>query len=133
MEIDVPFPFVWGEGKTQSPNISEFIKLPPATAAKLLDYDDDKVEIQAGFISNTWFLHVGGTTPYYNMRVELVPVQYVDKPEYWEIQVIGTLQEVGLPSTKPYHVSILLGPFIGKQGVQVVGATKHAKLQVPPT
>ena len=132
MEIEVPFPFgKQGSGRSGQMNIESFAKLHSATAPKLIDFDDDKIEIREGIIRNTWFLHVGGTQPYYNMRVELVPLMYVTQPEYWEIELVGILSEVGLPATKPFHVVLLLGPFIGTKGIEVVGA-KRKRLGIPP-
>lgn len=133
MEIEVPFP--WGRhgaGFVGQVGNENFAKLRSATAPKLIDFDDDKIELREGIVRNTWFLHVGGTQPYYNMRVELVPLMYVKQPEYWEIQLVGTLLEVGLPATKPFNVALLLGPFIGKKGIEVVGGTKRKKLDIPP-
>lgn len=133
MEIEVPFP--WGRhgvGFTGQMSFASFIKLPSATGPKLIDFDDDKIELREGIVNNTRFLHVGGTQPYHNMRVELVPLMYVTQPEYWEIELVGTLSEVGLHATKPFNIALLLGPFIGTKGIEVVGGTKRKRLGVPP-
>ena len=132
MEIEVDFP--WGKhgvGLKGHMSIESYAGLPSATAPKLMDFDDDKIEVRPGFINDTWFLHVGGTQPYYNMKVELVPIMYVSQPEYWEIQLVGILTDVGLPATKPFHVAMLLGPFIGTKGIEVVG-TRRKRVSLPP-
>lgn len=94
--------------------------------------DFEKAEIIAGFVNDTYFLVVSGTKPYLNMEVRLIPLIYVRKPEYWGIEVIGILPNIGLPATAPYHVHIPLEGITGTNGVEVIGATSSEKFDVPP-
>jgi hypothetical protein len=36
------------------------------------------------------------------MQVSLIPRIYVVQPEYWEIEVVGSLPGIGLPALKAY-------------------------------
>ncbi|HYY96580.1 MAG TPA: hypothetical protein VE713_18895, partial [Pyrinomonadaceae bacterium] len=90
---------------------------------------------QARVVAGTkpgYFLVVSGTKPYLNMEVHLSPLIYIRRPEYWGIEVIGTLPGIGLPATAPYHVFISLEGITGTKGVEVIGASKRKKINVPP-
>ena len=65
------------------------------------------------------------------MDVALVPFVYVRQPEYWEIEVVGTLRGPALPVPTPYSVSIRLDGILGTRGVEVVGATRRQRFDVP--
>jgi hypothetical protein len=101
--------------------------IPQST--RLLNFN--KAEVRPGFVPNTYFLIVSGTKPYLNMQVHLSPLIYIRQPEYWGIEVIGTLSGIGLPATAPYQVFIPLEGIIGTKGIEVIGATKRKKINVP--
>jgi hypothetical protein len=108
-------------------------KLAPSLipkSARLINFD--RAEVRPGFVPNTYFLIVSGTKPYLNMQVHLSPLIYIRQPEYWGIEVIGTLPGIGLPATAPYHVTISLQGILGTKGIEVIGATKRKKINVPP-
>jgi hypothetical protein len=65
--------------------------------------------------------------------VELSPLVFVRRPEYWEIEVLGRLPGIGLPALAPYTVSLRLAGVTGTKGIEVVGATRRARFDVPPT
>ena len=90
-----------------------------------------KAEVRPGIVNNTFFLIVSGTKPCLNMQVRLSPLIYIKKPEYWGIEVIGTLSGLCLPAIAPYHVFIPLDGIIGTKGIEVIGATKSKKIKVP--
>lgn len=94
--------------------------------------DFEKAEVIPGFVNDTYFLVVSGTKPYLNMEVHLIPLIYIRKPEYWGIEVIGILPGIGLPATAPYHVNIPLDGITGTNGIEVIGANKSEKFDVPP-
>lgn len=98
-------------------------------SVRLLDFD--RAEVRPGFLPKTYFLIVSGRKPYLNMQVHLSPLIYIQKPEFWGIEVIGTLSGIGIPVVTPYHVSIPLQGIIGKKGIEVIGATKKKKIKVP--
>src|SRR5687767_8113515 len=97
-----------------------FASLPASKSVRLIEFTKAKV-VNDPF-SGTYFLIVSGTKPYLNMTVELKPRVYVARPEYWEIEVIGSLPGIGLPSTAPYLVFISLAGILGSKGIEVIGA-----------
>jgi hypothetical protein len=108
-----------------------YLKSPTPTSVRLINFT--QAEVHPGFLDDTWILVVSGTKPYANMTVRLSPLIYVRRPEYWEIEVIGSLPGMGLPMTAPYTVSLQLDSSLGTEGVEVVGATKRKRIRVPPT
>jgi hypothetical protein len=108
----------------------KFSASPASESVRLIDFES--AEVVAGFVNDTYFLIVSGTKPYVNMEVRLSPLVYVRQPEYWEIEVVGSLPGTGLPQTAPYSEPILLSGITGTKGVEVVGANKREKFDVPP-
>jgi hypothetical protein len=88
-------------------------------------------QIRPGVVRDTWFLIVSGTKPYLNMTVRLSPLIYIRQPEYWGIEVIGTLSGIGLPLRSPYQVFISLEGIRGTKGIEVIGASKTKKINLP--
>jgi hypothetical protein len=94
--------------------------------------DFDTAEVRPGFLPNTFFLVVTGSVPCANMRVELVPLVYVSRPDYWEIEVVACLPgPVCLPQVRKYTESIPLDSILGTAGIEVVGASRREKIRVP--
>ena len=110
---------------------TSYLGQPPATAFRLLDFDDARIITLRSFPPQ-FVLRVSGTKPYANMDVELVPLVYVQQPEYWEIEVVGSLRGIGLPSQAPYAVSLPLAGVIGKRGIEVVGASRRERFDLTP-
>lgn len=110
--------------------MKEFSALPKAESCRLIDFA--KCEVRPGFLPDTYVLIVAGMQPYANMRVELVPLIYIRQPDYWEIEVVGCLRGIGLPVLTPYTVSLPLDGVRGIHGVEVVGANRRKRLDVPP-
>jgi hypothetical protein len=103
--------------------------LPPAESCRRIEFE--KIQVVSGFITDTYFLIVSGTKPWVTMNVQLVPLIYIDKPEYWGIEVIGCQSGIGLPQTAPYSVALDITHFRGKKGIEVMGATRNEKRDVP--
>jgi hypothetical protein len=97
---------------------------------RLIDFA--KCEIRPGFLPDTYVLIVTGMKPFANMQVDLMPLIYIRQPDYWEIEVVGCLRGIGLPVLTPYTVSLPLDGVRGVYGVEVVGATRRKRLDVPP-
>lgn len=110
-------------------DLDAFNALPQSTMCRLIDFD--KVEVVPGFLPKTFILIVSGTKPWVTMEVRLVPRIYIDRPDYWEIEVIGCQSGIGLPQTVPYTVFLDITPYLGKKGIEVVGATRREKRDVP--
>jgi hypothetical protein len=108
--------------------IEAFLNAPTSGSVRLIDFDH--AEIHSGIVPGAYFLVVSGTKPYLNMTVELSPLVYIRRPEYWGIEVIGSLPGIGLPATAPYTVSIPLDGILGTKGIEVIGANKRQKINV---
>jgi hypothetical protein len=66
------------------------------------------------------------------MDVQLVPLVYVRQPEYWGIEVVGSLHGIGLPAEASYEVSLAVTSFLGTAGVEVIGATAQQRIDINP-
>jgi hypothetical protein len=110
-------------------DIATFEALPASATCRRLDFD--KIEVRPGIVPNTYFLIVSGTKPWATMEVRLVPLIYIQQPEYWGIEVIGCQSGVGLPVAFPYTVVLDITHFLGKKGIEVIGATRSEKRNVP--
>ncbi|RCJ39961.1 hypothetical protein A6769_05240 [Nostoc punctiforme NIES-2108] len=111
---------------TLEQSLSQFRALPKPESSRLIDFEE--AEIRPGIVSDTYILIVRGTKPYLNLEVNLVPLVYVQQPEYWGIEVVGTLPGIGLPATAPYTVSLPVDGIRGKQGIEVIGANCSKQL-----
>ena len=101
---------------------------PQSQACRLIDFSD--AEVRSMFLNNTYILIVVGTKPYSNMDVMLVPRIYVEQPEFWEIEVVGCLNGLGLPAEAPFHVSLPLSSCRGKKGIDVIGMTSRKRFEI---
>jgi hypothetical protein len=107
--------------------IEQFMQAPASQSVRLIDFEEAKVVERAG----TYFLIVSGIKPYLNMTVRLSPLIYVRQPEYWGIEVLGSLPGIALPATAPYTVAISLNGILGTIGVEAIGASSSQKINVP--
>ncbi|WP_198136094.1 hypothetical protein [Gordonia alkanivorans] len=87
---------------------------------RLIRYEDAHVESSGSqFFS---YLIVSGVAAYANIRVELMPLVYIDVPDYWGIEVVGSVSFVALPAITPYEVRLPLDRAMGRKGIEVIGA-----------
>jgi hypothetical protein len=103
--------------------------LPPSTACRRINFTS--AQVRPGIAPKTYFLVVSGTKPWLTMQVHLTPLIYVRQPEYWGIEVIGCLTGIGLPAEAPYTVHLDITHVLGTKGVEVIGATRSEKINVP--
>jgi hypothetical protein len=112
----------------------DFDKAPPATSWKLLcrtvDETKAKAEVVPGIVPNTFILIVSGKKPYLNMTVRLSPLTYIRQPEYWEIQVIGSVPGIILPAIGAYHEALPLDGIRGTKGIVVKWADDSEKFDI---
>ena len=102
---------------------------PAPQSCRLIAFDD--ADVRPGFVPRTWFLTVTGEAPCANMEVRLVPLIYVQCPEYWGIEVVGCLPSgVCLRQVVPYRVTIPLNGIIGSRGIEVIGSNKRQEIEV---
>jgi hypothetical protein len=106
----------------------EFARKPAPQSVRLIDFE--RAEVHPGFLPGTYILIVSGTKPYVTMQVQLSPLVYVRQPEYWGIEVLGSLPGMGLPVLAPYSVSLPLGGVIGTIGIEVIGANKRKQIAI---
>lgn len=111
--------------------LQTFRAMPTTTAFRLLDFEQAEIITLESFPPQ-FVLRVSGTKPYANMDVELVPAVYIRQPEYWMIEVVGSLRGIGLPALAPYMVSLPLAGIIGTRGIEVVGATRRERFDIVP-
>ena len=65
------------------------------------------------------------------MKVELVPLVFVQRPDYWGIEVVGCQSGIGLPVKVPYSVVLDITHVLGKHGIEVIGANRKEQIKVP--
>ena len=106
-----------------------FQALPPAQSCRVIDFNTAQV-ITLKTFPPRHVLIVSGEKPYLNMEVSLVPLVYIRQPEYWGIEVVGCLPEIGLPATAPYAVRLDLAGTIGTRGIEVMGANRSEKIDI---
>jgi hypothetical protein len=110
--------------------LTTFRKAAAPQSCRLVDFET--AEVRPGFVPNTFFLIVSGMVPCANMRVELIPVIYIQRPDYWEIEVVGCLPgSICLPEVRKYTETIPLDGIVGTAGIEVVGATRRERIRVP--
>jgi hypothetical protein len=124
-----------GQPLTEPPGETElaaYQALPAAASFRRLDFDEAPLLPLNGGAGPAYLLAVSGTKPYLNMDVELVPVTYVRYPEYWVIEVVGSLRGPGLPALATYTACLELAGTVGSLGIEVVGATRGERFDIPP-
>ncbi|MGW6917910.1 hypothetical protein ACWGB8_29445 [Kitasatospora sp. NPDC054939] len=109
--------------------VENFADLPAPKSMRIIDFDEARVV--PGIVPGTFILVVSGEMPYVNMTVRLSPLVYVERPEYWGIEVVGSLPGIGLPTTAPYTVSLPLDGILGTRGIEVIGANRTEQIAVP--
>ena len=109
--------------------MEQFKQLRSASSYKLIAFDD--AQVVPGIVNDTYFLVVSGEAPCLNMEVALVPLIYIDCPDYWGIEVTGTVKGgICLTAMKPYHVTIPLAGVTGRKGIEVMGGNRTQQIDV---
>ena len=109
--------------------------LPPAQSTRLINFETAEV-ISPMIYPPRPVLIVTGQKPTPTMKVSLVPLTYIRRPEYWGIEVVGSPAARGelasLPIAKPtpYAVELDLDGLIGTYGIEVIGATHTEQIQL---
>jgi hypothetical protein len=107
--------------------------LPKADSQRLIDFERAQILTLESFPPQ-FVLRVTGTKPFLNMEVQLVPLVFIQQPEFWGIEVVGRLPGgIGLPALAPYDVSIPLSGITGTRGIEVIGASRTKRIRVPST
>lgn len=103
--------------------------LPQSQAVRLIGFDDARV-FPHPLVPINHFLLVTGTKPFANMRVQLVPRVYIRQPDFWGIEVTGSLPGVGVPGDTPYSVEIELLGISPRIGIEIIGAEATKKIKI---
>jgi heat shock protein HslJ len=78
-------------------------------------------------------LTVAGMLPDTRHAARLQPVEYIQQPEFWLIQVLSCeVADVGAPVNTLFKISLDLTGHLGTRGIEVNGATRHQRIEVPP-
>jgi len=101
----------------------------PPSEFRLVAYVDAKVLTLKTFPAQ-YILEVSGYKPFESMVVDLAPAVYVQQPDFWEIDVVGSSPDGGLPWKIPYTVSKPLGGALGACGIEVIGANKRERFDL---
>jgi hypothetical protein len=126
------------QGQERSEEVNEeqlraYQDWPKPGSLRLIDFERTEIVTLESFPPQ-FVLRVAGTKPFLNMEVELVPLVFIQQPEYWGIEVVGHLRGgIGLPVVTSYDVSIPLMGITGTRGVEVIGATRSERIEIPPT
>jgi hypothetical protein len=110
---------------------AQLLRAPISESVRLINFT--RARIVPGIVASTWILIVEGTKPCLNMEVRLSPLIYVRQPEYWGIEVIGSVPGFCLPTVAPYTASLPLNGVIGTKGIEVIGAKKRKKIDMVPS
>jgi hypothetical protein len=108
--------------------------LPVAQSGRLIAFDTAQVISLMIYPPRPGVLVVSGHKPYPTMRVELIPLVYIRRPEYWGIEVVGFPRRRGrlIPAPPaagtPYTVELDLAGVIGTLGIEVIGANRTEQI-----
>lgn len=110
-------------------SLREFAALEAAQSVRRINFDSCEV---VGNFPGGHILIVRGEAPCLNMKVRLSPLIYIDCPEYWGIEVIGSLPGgFCITAMKPFALTIRLAGITGYKGIEVLGARRSEQIDVP--
>lgn len=95
-----------------------------------IDFTDVDIEWYGG--GRVYQLTVSGIKLYANMEVSLSHEAYSGRPDFWRTLVIGCVKNgLVLPLATPYYVTMDLDQFVGRKGIEIVGASRKVRRDVP--
>ena len=124
----VPEPSATAEGVED--RLASYRALPTPESCRLIDFEQTSL-ITLRVFPPRHLVTVRGTKPWSNMTVDLVPRQYIRRPEYYGIEVVGCLRGIGLPVLSPYSVTLELEGMVGTRGIEIIGATRSETIDLP--
>lgn len=99
-----------------------------STNCRLITFDSARVV--ANQLTGDRTLVVKGYAPYAGATVRLDPLVYFRQPEFWGIQVIGCMPEMGATAMTPYTASLELTGSTGTLGVEVIGVDRSQRIRI---
>jgi hypothetical protein len=95
-----------------------------------IDFSRIDIEWYAG--RGVYQLTVTGVKPYMNMDVSLSHEADNGRPAYWRTVVIGCIKNgLLMPLASPYYITMNLDQFVGSRGVEIVGASRKVRRDIP--
>jgi hypothetical protein len=113
--------------RVHSETNSETAYLRICQSCRLIDFEEAEVLFFPG-VPPQYTLVVRGQKPYLNMKVMLVPLPHIGL-EYTPIEVVGC--NGTLPTFGPYEEALPLEGLLGTKGIEVIGANRSQKIDVP--
>jgi hypothetical protein len=109
-------------------SLRDFAASPAAESIRRIDFDSAEV---VGDFPGGHILLVRGEAPCANMEVRLSPLIYIDCPEYWGIEVLGSLPgNICLTALHPFELTIPLAGITGSRGIEVLGGRRSEQIEV---
>lgn len=100
------------------------------TESRRLAFASHEIQHKA---SGRWLV-VKGEAPCLNMQVGLEPFYYIEKPDYWQIELVGSVPGgVCLEAVQPFETAILLDNVLGHKGVELIGRDRSERIDIAAT
>ena len=97
---------------------------------KPLDCDGVEIEYYRG--KGIYQLTITGTKPFTNMEVSLSEEPAAGRPAYRKTVVIGCVKNfLVLPVASPYYLTVPFKQFSGTRGIEIIGATRRVRRDLP--
>ena len=125
-----PFPFT-PDGNNEFPVAGSTPNFPLRSGESCSRIDFDDYQVVSGIAKNTWLLLVWGKMPSEYMTISISPVFSVASPTYWEIHLVGCMATTPLSEGETFAESAWLRETVGEKGIELVGATKRVKIEIP--
>ncbi|GLW31780.1 hypothetical protein Areg01_47190 [Actinoplanes regularis] len=106
--------------------------MPPSEnlSCRVIDFEKADVVSLMIYPPPPPMLVVAGEKLFANTQVSLNPRHYVQKPEYWGIEVVGCTPAIGQPAIVPYVVELDLTGHVGTRGIEVIGANHTERIEL---
>lgn len=99
-------------------------------ASRRLAFDSHEIQHKA---SGRWLV-VKGEAPCLNMQVALEPFYYIERPDYWQIELVGSVPGgVCLEAVQPFEVAVQLDNMLGHNGVELIGRDRSERIDIAAT
>jgi hypothetical protein len=88
---------------------------------RTVDGTKASASLRPGFLNGTYLLILDGKKPNAGTQVTLKPVTYVQKPEYWQIDVVECRTgDTSIPVISPYNFTPQdVTEFVGEKGIEL--------------
>lgn len=90
----------------------------------------DTARVVPNIKAGEFILVVTGNKPATNIAIEFMPLVYDQKPDYWEIGVLGCPVGIGLQVITPYTAKFDVTSYVGTAGILVKGADSSIKIDL---